>query len=150
MSSYQYRKSHCGDKTILWPSYLHNGISYTGKMTSLYWIRAQDSILVPVWVRYGMSFVSPKFDLCSVTAVLHTVLCLCLIMSLIYYHQTSNIRHNKSQNLNVSRLVVELSLLDPMKPVVKNKDVVGAAPTDDALTTSEWSKFYWLLKCGLY
>ena len=38
MSSYQYRKSHCGDKTILRPSYLHNGISYTGKTTSLYWI----------------------------------------------------------------------------------------------------------------
>ena len=41
MISYQYRKSHCGDKTILRPSYLHNGISYTGKTTSLYWIRAQ-------------------------------------------------------------------------------------------------------------
>ena len=41
MTSYQYRKSHCGDKTILRPSYLHNGISYTGKTTSLYWIRAQ-------------------------------------------------------------------------------------------------------------
>ena len=41
MSSCQYRKSHCGDKTILRPSYLHNGISYTGKTTSLYWIRAQ-------------------------------------------------------------------------------------------------------------
>ena len=40
MSSYQYRKSHCGDKTILRPSYLHNGISYTAKMSSLYWIRA--------------------------------------------------------------------------------------------------------------
>ena len=40
MTSYQYRKSHCGDKTILRPSYLHNGISHTGKMTSLYWIRA--------------------------------------------------------------------------------------------------------------
>ena len=39
MTSYQYRKSHCGDKTILRPSYLHNGISFTGKMTSLYWIR---------------------------------------------------------------------------------------------------------------
>ena len=38
MSSYQYRKSHCADKTILWPSSLHNGISNTGKMTSLYWI----------------------------------------------------------------------------------------------------------------
>ena len=43
MSSYQYRKSHCGDKTILQPSYLHNGISNTGKMTPLYWIRAQNA-----------------------------------------------------------------------------------------------------------
>ena len=33
-------KSHCGDKTILWPSYLHNRISYTGKMASLYWVGA--------------------------------------------------------------------------------------------------------------
>ena len=41
MSSYQYRKSHCGDKTILWPSYLPNEISYTGKVTSSYWIGAQ-------------------------------------------------------------------------------------------------------------
>ena len=44
MSSYQCRKSHCGDKMILRPSYLHNGISYTGKMTYLYWIRALDSL----------------------------------------------------------------------------------------------------------
>ena len=40
MMSYQYRKSHCGDKTVVRSSYLHNGISYTGKMTSLYWIGA--------------------------------------------------------------------------------------------------------------
>ena len=39
--SYRYRKYHCRDKTILWPSYLHDGISYTGKTTSLYWIAAQ-------------------------------------------------------------------------------------------------------------
>ena len=38
MSSYQYRKSHCGDKTVVSSSYLHNGISYTGKMSSLYGI----------------------------------------------------------------------------------------------------------------
>ena len=38
MSSFQYRKTHCGDKTILRPFYIHNGISYTGKMASLYWI----------------------------------------------------------------------------------------------------------------
>ena len=41
MTSYQYRKFHCGDKTVIRSSYLHNGISYTGKTTSLYWIRAQ-------------------------------------------------------------------------------------------------------------
>ena len=40
MPSYQYRKSHCGDKTVVRSSYLHNGVSYTGKMVSLYWIRA--------------------------------------------------------------------------------------------------------------
>ena len=39
MSSYQYRNTHCGDKTIVRSSYLHNGISYTGNTTSLYWIR---------------------------------------------------------------------------------------------------------------
>ena len=40
MTSYQYRKSHCGAKMILRPSHLHNGISYTGKRPSLYWIGA--------------------------------------------------------------------------------------------------------------
>ena len=45
MSSYQYRKSHCGDKTILRSSHLHNGISYSGKTTYLYWIGAQTSML---------------------------------------------------------------------------------------------------------
>ena len=49
MSSYQYRISHCGDKTILRPSYLHNGISYTGKTTSLYWIGAQVTQEVKAW-----------------------------------------------------------------------------------------------------
>ena len=50
MLSYQYRKFHCGDKTIVWSSYLHNGVSYTGKMTSLYWIRVQ--ILLPFVVTH--------------------------------------------------------------------------------------------------
>ena len=36
MTPNQYRKSHCGDKTIPRPSYFQNGISYTDKMTSLY------------------------------------------------------------------------------------------------------------------
>ena len=44
MLSYQYWKSHCGDKTVVRSSYLHNGISHTGKI-SLYWIRALVVIL---------------------------------------------------------------------------------------------------------
>ena len=50
MSSYQYKKSHCGDKMILRPSYLHNGISYTGKMISIYWIRAQMQEALSFWL----------------------------------------------------------------------------------------------------
>ena len=46
MSSYQYRKSHCGDKTVVRSSYLHNGISYTGEMSSLYWIGSQQISLL--------------------------------------------------------------------------------------------------------
>ena len=47
MSSYQYRKSHCGDKTVVRSSYLRNWISYTGKMSFLYWIGALDVSLLP-------------------------------------------------------------------------------------------------------
>ena len=36
MSSYQYRKSHCGDKTVVRSSYLHNGISYTCKQDGIF------------------------------------------------------------------------------------------------------------------
>ena len=55
MSSCQYRKHHCGDKTILRPSYLHNEISYTGKMTYIYWIRALEY--------YGWGIFKPSLDL---------------------------------------------------------------------------------------
>ena len=54
MTSYQYRKSHCGDKTILRPSYLHNGISFTGK-TSLYWIGALGAVSIRKMVLPGMA-----------------------------------------------------------------------------------------------
>ena len=37
----QNRKSHVGDKTVARSSYLNNGISYTGKMASLYLIWTQ-------------------------------------------------------------------------------------------------------------
>ena len=61
----------------------------------------------------------------------------------------------KSQNLNVSRLVFLLSLQKKKKKIeamcsVENEDVVGAAPTGDAPTTSEGSTISLPIKCGLY
>ena len=40
---------------VLRPSYLHNGISYTGKTTSLYWIRA----LVRCSIKRSCKYLSP-------------------------------------------------------------------------------------------
>ena len=51
----------------------------------------------------------------------------------------SNVSRTKSQNLNDSHLVLKSSLPYPLKPGVENEDVIGAAPTGDAPTTSEWS-----------
>ena len=48
ISSYQYRKSHFGDETVGRSYYLYNGISYTGKMASLYWIS-------PLWTICSMN-----------------------------------------------------------------------------------------------
>ena len=56
-----------------------------------------------------------------------------------YYHETSSISHAKSQSLNVSCILLQLSSLNPLKPGFENEDVVGAAATGDAPTTSELS-----------
>ena len=37
MSSYLYTNTHCGDEAVVGYCYLHNGISYTGMIASLYW-----------------------------------------------------------------------------------------------------------------
>ena len=59
------------------------------------------------------------------------------------YRQTSNISGIKYQNLNVFRLVSQLSLSNPLKPGVEN-DAVGVAPT-----TSEWPTILLLTKVRL-
>ena len=68
------------------------------------------------------------------------------------YRKVSNIRRTKFQTLNVSRLVWQLILSNPLKArcYVENEDVVGAAPTGDAPTTSEWSTILLRKMCGLY
>ena len=56
------------------------------------------------------------------------------------YHQISNISCTKSQNLNVSRLVLELSLPNPSKPGVKSRMKMLLEHRQHAPTTSEWSR----------
>ena len=57
------------------------------------------------------------------------------------YRKIYNIRRTKSQKINYSRRVLQLSLPNSLKLgyLVENEDLVGAAPTGDAPTTSEWS-----------
>ena len=72
MTSYQYRKCHCGYKTILGQSYLQNGISITCKTTSLYRIRIQaslfdDYIFIVTWI-LGCKFVVSR-NQCTVMII---------------------------------------------------------------------------------
>ena len=67
MSSYQYRKSRCGDKMVIRSFYLHNGISYIGKMASLYWINPQvwNEPTIPWWILHinGQQCITLVFSL---------------------------------------------------------------------------------------
>ena len=65
MSSYRYRKSHCGDKTVVRSSYLHNGISHTSKMSSLYWIGAQASYFTFLNESVVLQNSSPLWNVCK-------------------------------------------------------------------------------------
>ena len=64
MPSYRYRKSHCGDKTVVRSSYLHNGIFYTGKMTYFYCIRAKFVLNSP-WIHWHSLWYRLLQYLCS-------------------------------------------------------------------------------------
>ena len=149
MSSYQYRKYHCGDKTVVRSSYLHNGISYTGKMTYLYWIRAQERcpfIEMNYWYFfiqlyiffYYISFLPSAIGRthrdCHEDVTTGAPWCQCFTVDSTAvpgmhanlnannllgdheYRKISNIRCIKSQNLNDSRLVLLLTLPNPLKP----------------------------------
>ena len=64
--SYQYGKSHCGDKTVVRSSYLPNGISFTGKMSCLYWISplvtTEVKISAPMVLNYFSRFFRPQYQ----------------------------------------------------------------------------------------
>ena len=69
--SYQYRKSHCGEKTVVRSSYLHNGISYIGKIPDS---KLHGASMGPIWGRQdpGGLHVGPmNFVIWDVTFILN-------------------------------------------------------------------------------
>ena len=68
------------------------------------------------------------------------------------YRKISNIRRTQSPNLNVSRLVLQLSLPNPMKPVVKSRMKMQLEQRRQAMLQLHLSDrhFYCLLRCVLY
>ena len=83
ISSYQYRKSHCGDKAVVRSSHLHDVNSYTSKTSSLYlnqgpgdaiWLDRTQSSLVQImaWQSNYGSFLSVEWIenvICKVSAI---------------------------------------------------------------------------------
>ena len=67
----------------------------------------------------------------------------------ITYHQTSNIIRTKSSNLNVSRLVFQLYLPNPLKQGVKSEMKMSLEQRRQTMNLSD-QHFYCLLTCNLY
>ena len=76
----------------------------------------------------------------------------CLSALFVYYRKISNIRRTKSLNLNVSRLVLQLSLPNPMKPGVKSRMKMELEHRRQAMLQLHLSdrQFDCLLECVLY
>ena len=110
MSPYQYRKSHCGDKTILRPSYLHNGISHTGKKTYLYWISLP-------WSPLNISYMNWD-QVCSWSRALtqnailipsHLLSCACKTVIQVYLSPFCFADHN-SKCVNITNVTLEFCM----------------------------------------
>ena len=141
--SYQYRKSHCGDKNVLRSSYLHNGTSYSGKTSSSYWSKTSDqrkhqssALLAFVrgihqWLvnsphkgpvtRKIFHLMTSSWNLGALWEGMEGSDCQ-ITLSLHIYRKTSNISHTLVDNKTVD-----------------NSDVVGASPVGAAPTTSSFS-----------
>ena len=78
---YQCRKYHCKDKTVFRLSYLHNGISYAGKTTSIYWSRDQVSAMRYFYLMIFSTKASFGLPVLSLPASVCVCVCLCVCQS---------------------------------------------------------------------
>ena len=76
----------------------------------------------PAWIKgslHGRFTVESSWHLCFLRILLKQDSQLTHCISLMSYRKTSSISHTKSQNLNVSCILLQLSSLNPLKPCVK-------------------------------
>ena len=101
-TSCQYRKSHCGDKAILRPSYFHNGISYTGNMSSLYWIKALVVMFPNMYIHCRLHSISENkyshYNDVIMTTVASQITGLTFVYSTVY-SDTDQRKHQSSASL---------------------------------------------------
>ena len=127
MPSYQYRKSNCGDKTILQPSCLHSGISYTDKITFLHWIRTLDIWQSLSMAIYQMWHIVPGVS--SATAHESVIICTTMrwrdhrpplhINELIFHWSYGKVLlwgSNPATNIEISGILTETQILSPWWP----------------------------------
>ena len=123
----QYRKYHCGDKTVIRSSYLHNGFLILVRY-HLYIEMAPGS-----WSLYSTSkmITFPYQCIVNIIRYLYIFRWWCIKNKdwsspkikngKNCYHQTSNIRCTKSKYLDVFHLILQLSLPNPWKSDVKSR-----------------------------
>ena len=146
MSSYQYRKTHCGDETVVRSSYLHNGFSYTGKMTSLYWIRALVFLTVQ-WLQYFCSSWLTKHLLnqteFSFFFTIDNVLVLSVYRSYISDEARlfDTILRNYRPYKKLSRPVLNVSATIPVSFGISLIQILGFDVKQQVLTTLIWKKY---------
>ena len=97
MPSYQYRKFHCGDKTVVISSYLHNGISYTGKIL---FILNQGPAMPRQWINGGLC--PERYNDVIMGMIASQITSLTIVYSIVYSGADKR-KHQSSASLAIVR-----------------------------------------------
>ena len=127
-----------------WPSDKHRDCQHWGTSNTILWNY--------LWPRRDSLYCGSHY--------IYTVCCasVCYALSLYIYRKFSNIRRTRSQNLNVSHLILQLFLCNILKPgaIYWSQVLGGYRPICVPPATSEWStivlptKVWLILEVWLY
>ena len=122
--SCQYKKPHGGGKTILWLSYLHNRIFFTGITISLYWTRAWESSRCQLCLRWWICTHHSDVIMSTMASQITSLTTVCWTV----YSGADQRKHQSSASLVVVRGIHRWPVTSPNKGPVTRKML----PYDDA------------------